>query len=55
MKGNRQLDDTQRATEVAAGAGDRLDDRRAEVATQLTQMRTVQTAQVARRVDARQN
>ena len=54
MEGDGQLDHAERAAQVAASAGDGLDDRRPQVAAQLVELFRVHAPQVARRLDARQ-
>ena len=51
MERDGELDHAQRAAQVAAGLGDGLDDRRANLGAKDTQLLLIESLQVARAVD----
>ena len=55
MEGDRQLDDAERAAEVAAGRGDGLDDRLADLGGELFELGLGQAAEVGRAMKGRED
>src|SRR5213592_3899148 len=55
MQGDRQLDDAETAAEVAAGRGDRRDDRLADLGRELVELSGGEIAKISRAAERRQD